>query len=436
MKIVMKLRKFCIFSLLVLTAVNLTAGPGQEKNDAAGTGKVVELTMWYQENKTMIPGFLQRVEDFNEAYKGKYHLSIEFIPRGTAYAYEDKVNSAAFTNSLPDLLALDGPNVSNYAFSGIIIPIDEYVTPENKADMMPSMVLQNTYNGRMYAIGLNEASNALYYNKDVFAAHGFRIPKNIKDAYTWDELYQMAKKISTPKMVGIKIIMNKGEGLPYVLTPFWDANGASFTSEDGSKCGGYINSPKGVETAQYFQRFFLEKLTNIDPSPTEFQDGKAAMWFGNPGEMSNFTNNFPDLQWGVTYVPIAPTGVSASACGSWTLGISRDVKNLEAAAATLLFMTNAESNRVYSDLGSYPPARRSNYENNPKWSTGPGKVFADQLFENAMPRPRTPVYTVLSPKFSETILDVFRGADAKTSLDALAKYVDDEYARFLRSSKR
>ena len=69
--------------------------------------------MWYQENKTMIPAFDQRVEDFNKEYEGKYHLTIEYIPRGSSYAYEDKVNSAAAAGILPDLLSLDGPNVSN-----------------------------------------------------------------------------------------------------------------------------------------------------------------------------------------------------------------------------------------------------------------------------------------------------------------------------------
>ena len=85
---------------------------GGSKDGASADG-VKEITMWYQENKTMIPAFDQRVEDFNKEYEGKYHLTIEYIPRGSSYAYEDKVNSAAAAGILPDLLSLDGPNVSN-----------------------------------------------------------------------------------------------------------------------------------------------------------------------------------------------------------------------------------------------------------------------------------------------------------------------------------
>ena len=429
-------RTFCAMLATVFSIVSLFAN-GSHEQIAKGKEHdgVKEITMWYQENKVMIPGFDKRVADFNEQYKGTYHLTITYIPRGTAYAYEDKVNSAAFTNQLPDLLALDGPNVANYAANGIILPLDEYVSAESKADLMPSIVIQGTYDNHLYAIGLNESSCALLYNKDIFAKYGFRIPTSIEDAYTWDEIYEMAKKVSTPECVDIKLIMNKGEGIPYALSPFWDMNNSSFTSADGSKVNGFINNKGGIEAATYLQRFFKEGLANIDPSPTEFQDGKSAMWITNSGGFKGVVKSYPDFPLGLTYYPVTNSHSAASPCGSWALGMSKNVKDKEAAAVALAFMTNADSTLVYSTTGGYPPSRKSNYENNEMWNTLPFKVFSDELFSTAVPRPRTPVYTVLSPKFSETFLDICSGSDPKESLDALAEYVDAEYARFQSSNK-
>lgn len=400
---------------------------------ASGEG-VKEITMWYQENATMIPAFNQRVEDFNKEYEGKYHLTIEFIPRGSSYAYEDKVNSAAAAGILPDLLSLDGPNLSNYAANGIIIPITSYVSEESRADMLPSTVLQNTWQNDMYAVSFNEAVSLFYYNKDVFEEHGFRIPEGIEDAYTLDEVYEMAKEVSTPEMVGIKIIMNKGEGLIYGLSPLFESAQAPLISEDGTKAEGFINSDKSVEIASDLQRFFTEKLANIDPTPTEFQDQKAAMWIaGNVNQVVQF-KDFPDLNWGATYLP--KTGDSmVSNCGSWTLGISKDCKDPEAAYVALDFMTNSDSTRLYGEIGGYPPARKSAYENNSQWDEYPYNLAKEQLFEAAVPRPKTPVYTVLTSKFAEALLDIFTGSDPKESLDAVAAYVDDEYARFKESAK-
>ena len=77
--------------------------------------------------------------------------------------------------------------------------------------MLPSTVLQNTYQNDMYTVSFNEAVSLFYYNKDVFEEHGFRIPEGIDDAYTLDEVYEMAKEVPLLN-VGIKIIMNKDEG--------------------------------------------------------------------------------------------------------------------------------------------------------------------------------------------------------------------------------
>ena len=229
--------------------------------------------------------------------------------------------------------------------------------------MLPSTVLQNTYQNDMYTVSFNEAVSLFYYNKDVFEEHGFRIPEGIDDAYTLDEVYEMAKEVSTPEMVGIKIIMNKGEGLIYGLSPLFDSAGAPLVSEDGSKADGYINSEKSVETAVKLQKFFDDKLANIDPTPTEFQDQKAAMWIaGNINQVVQF-DDFPDLHWGATYLPKTGDHV-VSNCGSWTLGISKDCKDPDAAYVALEFMTNSESTRLYGEVGGYPPARKSAYENN------------------------------------------------------------------------
>lgn len=423
---------------LMLGALSACSGGNNQETSAVGdtadSQEVVELSFWYQDNQLMMPYVQQRVDEFNVEYEGTYHLSVEFIPRGSGYAYEDKVNSAASANILPDILSTDGPNISNYAANGIIMPITEYITEESKEDMMPSMVLQNTYENDMYAIGLNEATCLFFYNKDIFDEHGFRIPESIDDAYTWTEVYDMAKEVATPEMAGIKIVMNKGEGIPYGLTPLWISAGAPLTSEDGSVCQGYVNSEKSIETATYLQRFFTEKLANIDPTPTEFQDGKAAMWIAaNVGEISGFEKNFPDLNWGATYLPRYDTGEVSAPCGSWAAGISRNCENPDAAFIALDWLTNAESTRLYSDNAGYPAARKSSYENNEKWSTYPFNMATEQLFEAAVPRPKTPIYTVFSPKFSETMIDIFTGADPKTSLDALAEYVDAEYGRFQNS---
>lgn len=55
-----------------------------------------------------------KIGDKFNAENGKgYQVKIEYIPRsGSGGGYEDKVNAAITTNTLPDIISLDGPNTA------------------------------------------------------------------------------------------------------------------------------------------------------------------------------------------------------------------------------------------------------------------------------------------------------------------------------------
>ena len=75
---------------------------------------------------------------FSERYPG-ITVDVVQLPEGR---YTDAVNVAALAHSLPCLLDFDGPTLYNYAWSGYLIPLDRYVSPEMKADFLPSIIRQ------------------------------------------------------------------------------------------------------------------------------------------------------------------------------------------------------------------------------------------------------------------------------------------------------
>jgi fructooligosaccharide transport system substrate-binding protein len=50
--------------------------------------------------------------------------------------------------------------------------------------------------------------------------------------------------------------------------------------------------------------------------------------------------------------------------------------------------------------------------------------------ETGHPRPRTPSYSVLSAEFSEAMLNIFTGVDAKQALDEAAAATDKDYNKY------
>ena len=393
----------------------------------AAAGDAVTLTFWRPSAGEDEEKFYATVVDnFNKQNEGKIVVKMESITRGNSYAYEDKVNVAATSHSLPDILAMDGPNVSNYAHSNIVVAMDDYLAKEDLADFVPSIIQQGTYNEKLYALGVTESTVVLFYNKKLLAEAGITVPEKLEDAWTWDEYYEVAKKLTKDGVYGTNLINDKGEWITYALEQFWISNGTDIVSPDGTVAEGFVNSPQGIEAAQFIQKMASEKLYNTDPTPYEFEEGKAATRLTGPWIVPN-TKNYPDLDWGMTYFPYQQKQTAPS--GSWAFGVSADCKYPAEAAKFISFMTSSENCVTLAKAIAMPPARKSSFDAMEEYNSLPYKVIADQVINISHARPSTPNYPVLTQKYTEALLDIMLGSDVKEKLDKVAKDVDAEYAR-------
>lgn len=424
-------KKAVTVALTAMMISCLCAGCGQAKERVNEEGESV-ITVWSPTDEPAIEEWwVEKIEAFNAEHKGKIHLQREAIVRADSYAYEDKINAAITSNDLPDILFVDGPTVSVYAANEITLPIDDFFTKEDWDDFLDSSKQQNTYDGKIYAIGATESSVALYYNVDMLEAAGIRIPASKEEAWTWSEFYDAAKKLTKDGVVGTNIIMDKGEGLPYVLEQFWISNGTDLVSADGSQANGYINSPEGIEAAEFLNSLIQEGYANIDPIQKEFHNERAATMLGGSWEVATLENDYPDLNWGVTYFPVADNGGTlTSPTGDWVASVTKNTQDMEAVKEVMQFLFSEENVTTYAQAISKPPTRKSSYDVLTEYNEYPRSLFKEQLMETGHPRPRTPSYSVLSAEFSEAMLNIFTGVDAKEALDAAAAATDKDYNKY------
>lgn len=401
---------------------------GQSAEKGADGAKVV--TIWSPTDEPAIEEWwVEKINAFNEAHKGQIEVRREAVVRANSYAYEDKINAAVTSNDLPDILYVDGPNISNYAEAGLIVPIDAYFTEEDLNDFVDSIKVQGTYDGKLYALGATESSVALYYNKDMTDAAGITMPDKLEDALTWSEFEEIAAKLTTDDVVGTNIIMDKGEGLPYVLEQFWISNGTDLVSEDGSTANGYVNSDKGIEAATFLNGLIQKGYANVEPIQQEFHNGKCATMLGGSWEVATLETQFPDIHWGVTYFPVADNGgIMTSPTGDWAACMTKNA-DTEAAGEVIAYLMNQENITTYAQAIAKLPTRASSYDTLTEYDEYPRSLFKEQSLNTGHPRPRTPGYTVLSPGFSEAMMNIFTGADIKESLDQLAEDADSNYQK-------
>ena len=64
-------------------------------------------------------------------------MDIEFVPRNeSGGVYSDKVNASVISGGLPDVITVDGPNISVYAANNIIQPLSN-LSEEEKSIYLP-----------------------------------------------------------------------------------------------------------------------------------------------------------------------------------------------------------------------------------------------------------------------------------------------------------
>lgn len=401
-----------------------------DSTESTASGETVELKIWSPTDTEAIEAWwVEKIDEWNEAHP-EIQVSRDAIDRSDSYAYENKVTTATTSESLPDILFVDGPMVSYYAANGIIVPLTDYFTSDDLSDFMDSTVQQCTYDDTLYAISATESSVALFYNKDYLDAAGIEYPSDtdISGAWTWSEFYENAAKLTTDDYVGATIIMDKGEGLIYALGQFWTEAGTSMVSDDGTTAEGYVNGEASVETAQYLANFILNGYANVDPITDEFLNGKSATMLGGSWNIATLEES--DLNWGVSYFPVADDGTASSPTGDWSAAITRDCQNVDAAGEFLQWLMSTENVASYASAVAKPASRNSAYDLMDGWDTGARALMKWQLQNTGTARPRTPSYSVLSSDFATAMLNIFSGSDAQTEMDAVAADFDENYQTY------
>lgn len=439
----MKMKKVSSMLLVAAMALSLTAcggsgggstdeanATGEASNESASSDGAVNLTIWSPTDKEAVEAWwTEKLAQWNEEHP-EIQVSREAIDRSDSYAYENKITTAVTSNDLPDIFYVDGPTVSYYAANNIIVPISDYFSEEDLSDFVDSTVAQCTYNGELYAISSTESSVALYYNKNYLTDCGVDVAdidsRTIDNPLTWSELAEIAQKCTTDSYVGTHIIMDHGEGLSYALEPMFISNGKDFISDDGAVAEGYINSKESVETAEYLANMIANGYANIDPIQDEFLNGACATMLGGSWDVSILEGS-AEFDWGVTYYPVSDTTKKAvSPCGDWSAAVSKDCQNVDAAGEFLKWLTNTENTATYAAAIAKPATRNSSYQEEAmaEYQSGPRAMFVEQLQNTAVPRPRTPSYSVFSTKYAEAMTNIFSEAASSHSVDTA--YIQSE----------
>lgn len=371
-----------------------------------------------------------QIEEFNKMNAGKYKVEAVQLPDGS---YNDQVQAAALAGDLPCLLDFDGPFLYNYAWSGYLIPLDKYMSDELKNDLLPSIIAQGNYAGKIYGLGTFDSGLAIWGNKAYLEKAGVRIPTSIDDAWTKEEFVDALEKLQALDEVeyAIDFKMNYGQGewYSYGYSPILQSFGGDLINRsDYQSAEGALNGPEAVEAMTFFKSLFDKGYANPNPAGDDDFYGKKISALAYVGHWQ-WTPHHDGLGDDLVVIPVPKLGAkAATGMGSWAWGITSSCPNPDATWKLLEYLLSTDQVLRMSDANGAVPARKSAIAKSKLYSKdGPLNIFAQQLEGGvAVPRPVTPAYPTVTLAFSEALANIMSGSDVKAALDKAVEKIDQD----------
>lgn len=285
-------------------------------------------------------------------------LQAQTFPSDT---YVSQLDTMIAGSNWPDVMRYTYQRLGKFKEADEMLDLTDMVSKESVDDLLPAYKTALTSSGKLVGMPHHTDTVALFYNKEMFAKSGIRIPKDATDGWTWDELKQYSQKLKDDNHLDYAFggVWEQGNGYRYL--PFVYMNGGAILSDDGKQVT--IDSPKSLEAFKLYEDLrkgnlvvntaFTQKMQNN----TLFVAKKLAFVFAGSWHCSYMEENMPG-NWGVTYMPQV-NGKTTSDMGGNALFAYSGTKYPKAAAIFIDYITNKENMKAFCETGNFLPVRQS-----------------------------------------------------------------------------
>jgi multiple sugar transport system substrate-binding protein len=420
----------------LLTACVALAGCGSAGTRQAATREttctgrlsgVSYITVWFHASASVDAEWqtmVQQVAEFNRS-QGHVRVKLITLPEGD---YDQQVASAAASGNLPDVLDFDGPLLDYYAWAGDLKPLTSCLTERQRADLLPSIRQEGTYDGQTWGVGTFDSGLGLYVRKSILHRAGIAIPTSPSDAWTATQFTRILARLRAmgyrqPLDLQISYDSEAPEWYTYGFAPaVWSAGGDLIDRDGYRRVDGFLNGAPALRALTVIQSWAKAGYINPNRNGLAFEEGKTPIsWVGH-WLFDAYSKAFPgDVQ----IVPLPRFGpYDVTDMGSWQWGITANATNGDAAWRFISFLLRP---RQVVQMTRAVPGTYSAIRLSPRFAAGgPEHLYVEQLEDGvARPRPQTAAYPALTAAFAKAFNEIVVGLKpVKPTLDAAARSVN------------
>jgi multiple sugar transport system substrate-binding protein len=421
---------------LLVSCSGVAIPPPQQTSPARAetpqqTKDAIEVAMWGHGGPAQEIDALKQILENFRARRTDIQIDLVHMPEDEYNAQvQAALYGASIAGNLPCLLDFDGPYVYNYAWGGILIPLDSYISPEMKADFLPSIIAQGTYqDGKLYSLGQFDSGLALWGNRKYLEQAGVRLP-TVDEPWDREEFETVLEKLQAlpdvEHALDMRMDVQTVEWYTYGFSPILQSFGADLIDRTNyQSADGVLNSPAAVAAMEMVQGWFKQEYVNLmTATDKEFIQGKAALSWTGHWLKSYFEEELGD---NLVLLPMPDFGHGPkTGMGSWNWGITSTCEHPEAAWEILSFLLEPDQILIMTNANGAVPARKSALTKSELYGpTGPLRLYIQQNEAGfTVPRPITPAYPTITQAFAEAFNNIARGADVKAELDKAVQKID------------
>ena len=276
-----------------------------------------------------------------------------------------------------DLFFIGPYEANNWARNGWLENLEPYFANissskanwYDRADLIQGMVGSVSLNGEAYALPFYGESSFIMYNKELFAAKKLTMPAEP----TWDQIYQLAKKVNDPAKGIVGMTMRGAPGWGMSGAPFVtivNAFGGRFYDMDWNAT---VDTPEQRGAWQMYKKI-LKEAGQKDILSYTYNECIALMQSGKCGIYYDATSIAPPLEssgskvkgkMGYVMPPHQKMKTNTAWLWNWSMGINpkSDPDKKQAVFDFMLWATSKDFIKMTVDSdptgSSTPPASRS-----------------------------------------------------------------------------
>ena len=308
--------------------------------------------------------------------------------------HEKKILTAVLSGDPPDLISQFNP-VAQWASRMALVPLTNFIIKDNfdTTAFFPALWGEMRWQGLIFGLPARTASYGFFCNNELLREAGIDV-KN--PPQTWDEVKSVSKKLTkynqNSQIIQMGYIpeygITPGHGdLPTTIIQAWQL-GTKILINNGTRVS--LTNPASVKALEWVTDFHKEyDMEQVSAFIAGFGYAEQHAFLSDKVAMMMLPNTYidyiddyrPGMDYSVTKIPTFPGKKSASASGSWWLGIPKGSKHPHEAWEFMKYMVDKDTQLAEAKNQSeslFPASRPAAYS--PEFmKDSTTKIFVEQM---------------------------------------------------------